>query len=112
MSIAEKIDWWPRDDYSRVPFKLYHDEEIYEQEMERIFRGPVWNFMGLEAEIPNSGDFRTTWIGDTPVVYNRTETVRSPRSSIAVRIAARRFAASLMATLRITPASTTAGATT
>ena len=72
MSIAEKIEW-PRNDYSRVPFNLYHDSEIFEQEMERIFRGPCWSFMGLEAEVPNPGDFRTTWIGDTPVVYNRTE---------------------------------------
>tara|TARA_B100000686_G_C16766366_1_gene962077 strand:- start:507 stop:1775 length:1269 start_codon:yes stop_codon:yes gene_type:complete len=72
MSIAEKIEW-PRNDYSRVPFKLYHDPEVFEVEMERIFRGACWNFMGLEAEVPSPGDYRTTWIGDTPVVYNRTE---------------------------------------
>jgi anthranilate 1,2-dioxygenase large subunit len=62
---------WPRSDYSRIPYEFYHDAEIYEQEQERIFRGPTWNFVGLEAEIPNIGDFRTSFIGDTPVVYNR-----------------------------------------
>src|SRR5258708_4645494 len=62
---------WPTDDYSRIPFALYHDDDIYEQEMERIFRGPVWNYLGLEAELPNPGDFRTTWVGDMSVVLSR-----------------------------------------
>ena len=62
---------WPRNDYSRVPFRLHHDEAIYQQEMERIFRGPTWNYLCLEAEIPNPGDFRTTWVGDTPVIVSR-----------------------------------------
>src|SRR5712692_5995505 len=64
---------WPALDYSRVPYRLYHDAEVYEREQERIFRGPVWSFLGLEAEIPNTGDFRTTWVGDTPVIVNRDE---------------------------------------
>ena len=65
-----KVDW-PRDDYSRVPFWLHHDEALYALEMERIFRGPTWSYLCLEAEIPNPGDFRTTWVGDTPVVVSR-----------------------------------------
>jgi anthranilate 1,2-dioxygenase large subunit len=64
---------WPALDYSRIPYRLYHDAEVYEREQERIFRGPVWSFLGFEAEIPNRGDFRTTWVGDTPVVVNRDE---------------------------------------
>ena len=62
---------WPRADYSRVPFWLHHDADIYALEMERIFRGPAWSYLGLEAEIPNPGDFRTTWVGDTPVIVSR-----------------------------------------
>ena len=62
---------WPRDDYSRIPFRLHHDEEIYALEMERIFRGPTWSYLCLEAELPRPGDFRTTWVGDTPVVVSR-----------------------------------------
>jgi anthranilate 1,2-dioxygenase large subunit len=64
---------WPALDYSRVPYRLYHDAEIYEAEQERIFRGPVWSCLALDAEIPNPGDFRATWVGDTPVVVNRDE---------------------------------------
>jgi anthranilate 1,2-dioxygenase large subunit len=62
---------FPRTDYSRIPFWLHHDEELYAQEMEKIFRGPVWNYLCLEAEMPNPGDFRTTWVGDTPVIVSR-----------------------------------------
>lgn len=62
---------WPTNDYSRVPYSLYHDAELYERERELIFRGPVWSYVGLEAEIPNPGDFRTTWLGDIPVVFQR-----------------------------------------
>ncbi len=51
---------WPRPDYSRVPYWLYHDPAIYDLEQERIFKGPTWSLIGLEAEIPNPGDFRTT----------------------------------------------------
>ena len=39
MPQALKIDW-PRNDYSRVPFRLYHDESVYALEMERIFPRP------------------------------------------------------------------------
>src|SRR6476620_2264644 len=46
------------------------DPDAYQREQERIFRGPTWNFLGLEAEIPNPGDFRTTYVGDTPVIVN------------------------------------------
>jgi anthranilate 1,2-dioxygenase large subunit len=62
---------WPTRDYSRVPYRLYHDSEAYEAEQQRIFRGPAWHVLALEAEIPNPGDFRLTWVGDTPVIVNR-----------------------------------------
>jgi phenylpropionate dioxygenase-like ring-hydroxylating dioxygenase large terminal subunit len=62
---------WSTLDYSRVPYRLYHDPETYQREQEQIFRGPTWNFLGLEAEIPNPGDFRTTYVGDTPTIVNR-----------------------------------------
>ena len=78
MSEALRIDW-PRNDYSRVPFRLHHDEAIYALEMERIFRGPAWSYLCLEAEMPNPGDFRTTWIGDTPVVVVAPQGRQHPR---------------------------------
>jgi len=62
---------WPALDYSRVPYRLYHDAEIYTREQERIFRGPVWSFLGLDSEIPEPGDFRASHIGETPIIFNR-----------------------------------------
>src|SRR5947209_16516012 len=62
---------WPALDYSRVPYRVYHDAERYAREQERIFRGPVWSFLGLDSEIPEPGDFRATWVGETPVIFNR-----------------------------------------
>ena len=72
-SRTEKPVYFPRADGSRVPFKVYSSPEIYQLEQERIFRGPVWSFVAMEAEIPRPGDFKSTFVGDTPVVVTRTE---------------------------------------
>jgi anthranilate 1,2-dioxygenase large subunit len=64
---------WPTNDYSRVPYFLYHNQDVYDAERDRIFRGPVWLFLGLGAEVPNVGDFRTTFLGDVPVIFNRAK---------------------------------------
>ena len=64
---------FPRADGSRVPYKVFSSQAVYDREQERIFRGPTWSFVALEAEIPKPGDFKSTFIGDTPVVVTRTE---------------------------------------
>jgi anthranilate 1,2-dioxygenase large subunit len=64
---------FPRADGSRTPYGVFTSPEIYELEQERIFRGPTWSFLGLEAEIKAPGDFKSTFIGDTPVVMTRTD---------------------------------------
>jgi len=60
-------------DGSRVPYGVFTSQAVYDLEQERIFRGPTWSFLGLEAEIKAPGDFKSTFIGDTPVVMTRTE---------------------------------------
>jgi hypothetical protein len=45
---------WPTLDYSRVPYRLYH-AEIYKQEQDRIFKGPTWNYLCLDAEMDAHG---------------------------------------------------------
>ncbi|MCW8174984.1 aromatic ring-hydroxylating oxygenase subunit alpha [Verminephrobacter aporrectodeae] len=64
---------WPADDFSRVPYEIFHDLRIYQEEMQRLFHGPTWNYLGLEVEIPNWGDFLTTWVGDTHVIVTRAK---------------------------------------
>jgi anthranilate 1,2-dioxygenase large subunit len=62
---------WPAEGLTRVPNQVYSDPAVYAAEQARIFQGPTWQFVGLEAEIPNAGDFKTDFIGDTPVIVVR-----------------------------------------
>ena len=62
---------WPAEGVTRVPYWIYQDADIYRREQERIFRGATWNFVGLEAELPNPGDYKTTFVGEMPVVVTR-----------------------------------------
>lgn len=64
---------WPVIDGTRVPFEIYTSQDVFEREQERIFRGPLWNYVALEAEIPAPGDFKTSFVGDTPVVVSRAQ---------------------------------------
>jgi anthranilate 1,2-dioxygenase large subunit len=64
---------WPTSTFSRVPYDVFFDPDVYRLEMERLFRGPIWNYVGLEVEIPEWGDFLTNWIGDTQVIVVRAK---------------------------------------
>ncbi|HEY4075178.1 MAG TPA: aromatic ring-hydroxylating dioxygenase subunit alpha [Herbaspirillum sp.] len=64
---------WPKDDLHFIPDWVYTSDAIYEREVERIFHGKTWNFVALEAEIPNSGDYKRSFVGPTPVIVVRTE---------------------------------------
>lgn len=54
-----------------VDYRVYHSPEIFAAEQREVFRGRTWCYLGLEAEIPDPGDFRTTHVGETPVVLVR-----------------------------------------
>ena len=70
----DPIDFeWPDEDGSRVPYRVYTDPAIYAAEQRRIFQGPTWNFLCLEAELPNPGDYKTTFIGEAPIIVARDE---------------------------------------
>ena len=62
---------WPDEGAARVPYWVYRDESVYADELERIFGGPTWNYVGLEAEIPDAGDFKRNTIGERPVLMVR-----------------------------------------
>jgi anthranilate 1,2-dioxygenase large subunit len=64
---------WPSRDGSRVPFEVFTRADVFAREQEAIFRGPVWNYVALEAEIPQPHDFKTTFVGDTPIIVSRAE---------------------------------------
>lgn len=54
-----------------VPYNIYRDDATYRHELDRLFGGQTWHFLCLEAEIANSGDYRTSFIGETPVIVVR-----------------------------------------
>lgn len=73
MKNDQRLLEWPQGGLTRAPFRVMSDPEIYAQEQERIFRGPVWNYLCLEAEIADPASYRTTFIGDTPVIVARDQ---------------------------------------
>lgn len=62
---------------SRVPFWAYTDPTTYRRELERLFYGPHWSYVGLAAEIPEVGDYRLSWVGEREVIVVRDRV--SPR---------------------------------
>ena len=80
MSSAESPHTWPGDTLTRVPYWVYQDEANYRTELRRIFEGPVWSYVCLESDVERPGDFRTTFVGEMPVVVVRS--LRGPCSSL------------------------------
>jgi apoptosis-inducing factor 3 len=64
---------WPNDDLSEIPDWIYTDQRIYDLEVERIFHGRTWNYVALEAEVPEPGHFIRSNVGPTPVVVARAD---------------------------------------
>jgi salicylate 5-hydroxylase large subunit len=62
---------WESDGTSRIPFMAYTGDELHKKELERFFYRRHWCYVGLEAEIPNSGDFKRTAIGERSVIMVR-----------------------------------------
>lgn len=61
---------WPGS-LTRVPYWVFQDEEVLRTELGRLFRGPHWSYLCLEAELAEPGDFCTTYIGNQPVLVTR-----------------------------------------
>jgi salicylate 5-hydroxylase large subunit len=70
---------WPGEGTSRVPFWAYTREDLYKKELDRLFYNGHWCYVGLEAEIPNAGDFKRTVVGERSVIM-----VRDPEGHVNV----------------------------
>jgi len=62
---------WSDKGTSRIPFKAYTSPEIYIKELERFFYKDHWCYVGLEVEVPESGDFKKTVVGERSVIMVR-----------------------------------------
>jgi len=56
---------------SRIPFAVYNDPALHARELQRFFYEQHWCYVGLEAEIPNPGDYKRTEIGERSVILVR-----------------------------------------
>jgi len=66
---ASKLEW--ESGTSRIPFGAYTSDALHRQELERFFYTRHWCYVGLEAEVPNPGDFKRTAVGERSVVLVR-----------------------------------------
>ena len=62
---------WPTEGLTRVPYWVYQDDGNYRRELRQIFEGPVWNYACLESDVAKPGDYRTTQVGEMPVIVVR-----------------------------------------
>ena len=62
---------WEGDGTHRIPFAVYTSDELHRRELERFFYRGHWCYVGLEAEIPNPGDFKRTVVGERSVIVVR-----------------------------------------
>lgn len=77
---------WPAK-YNEIPKEIFHREDIYRRELERIFYGPSWHPVAHLAEVPNKGDFKTIFLGEAPllVIHGDDGRVRTFFNSCAHR---------------------------
>jgi phenylpropionate dioxygenase-like ring-hydroxylating dioxygenase large terminal subunit len=59
------------EDGSRLGRPLFYDTDVYEAERQRIFQR-CWLFVAHESQIPDKGDFVTSYMGEEPVIVGRT----------------------------------------
>jgi salicylate 5-hydroxylase large subunit len=64
------LDWHERG-ISRVPYRIYADPALHEEELKRFFYSGHWCYAALSCEIPEPGDFKRTWIGSRQVIVVR-----------------------------------------
>ena len=71
LEVFQPAHVWENEGSSRIPFWAYTDDAIYKKELDRLFYKGHWSYIGLEAEVPNPGDFKRTVIGERSVVMTR-----------------------------------------
>lgn len=69
-TVDEKIDAIFDEAAGTIQARAYVDEDIYQLELENIFKRS-WLFLAHETQIPEVGNFLTTYMGEDPVVVVR-----------------------------------------
>lgn len=64
---------WPAGGFTSAPYWVYSDPAVHARELQQIFRGRSWHYLGLEAEVPEPGSYKNTYIGEANVLLTRAE---------------------------------------
>ena len=80
LSTAE-VSRWNQPGSSRIPFWAYTDAQLYQRELEKIFYGAHWCYVGLEVEIPNTGDYKLSHVGERQVLMVRDRIAPKDRAT-------------------------------
>jgi phenylpropionate dioxygenase-like ring-hydroxylating dioxygenase large terminal subunit len=57
-------------EHYEVSLRVLSDPELYQYELEHLF-GKMWNLVGHESEIPESGDYVMRYVGEDPIIVTR-----------------------------------------
>jgi phenylpropionate dioxygenase-like ring-hydroxylating dioxygenase large terminal subunit len=58
---------WPAR-FNEIPKEVFHREDVYRLELERIFGGPDWHMVAHRSELAAPGDYKTAQIGETQIL--------------------------------------------
>lgn len=67
------INWPDIHGTNKVPYSVYTDEAQYQLELDKIWYGNHYSYVGLECEVPNIGDYKLSYIGERQVIVVRNE---------------------------------------
>lgn len=70
--VGTTIPTWSKEDgASRVPYWVFQRQDVLDAENKKLFHGEVWNYLCLEVELEESGDFVAVHAGETPIIVTR-----------------------------------------
>ena len=65
--LSSPVDYKALIEPTRVHSRLYYDEAIFKEELEKIWYR-TWVYVGHTSEIPKRGDYKTTKVGRNSVI--------------------------------------------
>ncbi|MFB7756426.1 benzoate 1,2-dioxygenase large subunit [Streptomyces sp. NPDC056121] len=71
--LSEALVEDPGNGVYRLRRSAFTDEQLFELEMKYVFEGN-WIYLAHESQVPEIGDYFTTYMGRQPVVVSRTKT--------------------------------------